>query len=192
MDGFTLENILKKDSFTRHIFQGIYSEDTLDKIEPGYACIANTSKNFEKGEHWIVVSNLRPTHVDFLCSYRSPPKSYKNIFKVMKATGKKIYQLPRRLQGDDSSACGPFVLFFFYCLSRHFQPSEMCHHFFSSSSSSSSRKSARALANAYNNDFFVAAAIRPLLSVDIPVEKLLYNHEFIKGQERGAVGHNDE
>ena len=187
MDGRTIEKVLKKDIYTRRIYQGIYSEDTLKEVRAGYACVVNSSPAEKKGEHWFVVSNLRKKNIEFLCSYRSNPKDYPNVYKVLKATGKKITQLPRRLQGDLSSSCGPWCLFFFYCLSRHFSANEISSHFFSSSSSSSSPCS-----KSHRCDVLVTTIVRPLLSIKTPVAQLLYNEDFIKAQENERAAHNDE
>ena len=188
MDGRTIEKVLKKDIFTRRIYQGIYSEDTVKEVRAGYACVVNSSPAKESGEHWFVLANLRGKKtIEFLCSYRSNPRHYPNVYKVLKATGKRIVQLPRRLQGDLSSSCGSYALFFFYCLSRHFSANEIASHFFSSSSSSSSPCS-----KSYQCDILVTTIIRPLLSIKTPVAQLLYNEDFIKAQEKQRDAHNDE
>ena len=50
-----LTSILKKDKFTKTVFQGVYPVDLLPKSVNQFpaAFIANTDESSEDGEHWV-------------------------------------------------------------------------------------------------------------------------------------------
>ena len=184
MDGKTISQALESDKFCKNIFQGIYSQDTVDHILPNKCIIFNTSLSTDPvGEHWITILNLRPNVIAFLCSYKTSPEDYPPIFDLLKASGKKIYVLPRRLQGDITSVCGCYSLWFVFLASRHFTPGEMMRQFFPlppPHPSSTRRKSY----NKYEYDMFVSIVTREIFKIKAGVPKLLYNQNFIKAQDR--------
>ena len=114
MDSQQLQTIMKTDRIGRFYFRGVFASDELKKqMVASYpsAYIVNTDPSYNPGEHWVAVYFNHLGRAKFFCSYGESPKTYDFEKWIQKNSTSWIYH-KTRLQGDLSSVCGQYCLFF--------------------------------------------------------------------------------
>ena len=91
-------------------FVGVFSSNKIPVIaQYPTALVANTDPSHEPGSHWVAILFLNPFETEYFCSYGQKPKS-PGLKKVLK--GLKVKYNEKRLQGDYSSVCGQYSIYF--------------------------------------------------------------------------------
>ena len=82
MDTIQLTLILRKDKFTRGLFQGVYPSDQLPASVSHYPAlfIANVDTSDKPGSHWVAFYFTKEQEGEFFDSYGSPPSEYSGTF----------------------------------------------------------------------------------------------------------------
>ena len=114
MDSQQLRRIMKSERIGRLYFRGVFAsnelkEQIVDKYPSAY--IANTEPSHKSGEHWVAFYFDHSGKAEFYCSYGESPRSYDFDKWIQKNSTSWIYHKDR-LQGDLSSVCGQYCLFF--------------------------------------------------------------------------------
>ena len=105
---------MKADRLGELYFRGVFAADELKKqsvkqFPSGY--IVNTDPSYKPGEHWVAFYFDGKGKGEFFCSYGEPPKRYNfETWLNKNATSWTFHK--NRLQGDLSSVCGQYCLFF--------------------------------------------------------------------------------
>ncbi len=113
MNSIEIAKILKSDSMVSKCFLGVYASDQLPRrrVTAPCALVANTDPITKSGQHWVAfhVSNDRQgTYFD---SYGKPPAV--NIFEEF--LDKNCHEWTfnkKRIQGNFSSTCGQYSIYF--------------------------------------------------------------------------------
>ena len=71
MDTTQLPHILRKDKFTRGVFQGVYPSDLLPASVSHYPAlyIANVDTSDKSGSHWVAIYFTKEQEGEFFDSY---------------------------------------------------------------------------------------------------------------------------
>ena len=82
MDTIQLTLILRKDKFTRGVFQGVYPSDKLPASVSQYPAlyIANVDTSDKPGSHWVAFYFTKEQEGEFFDSYGAPPRKYSGTF----------------------------------------------------------------------------------------------------------------
>jgi hypothetical protein len=113
----TLEDCLKKDSFTKKMFSGVYARNELPKTINYPACIVvNTKPRSHTGEHWLSIFYDKNGSAFFFDSYGQNPKDYK-LEAYLKKTSTNWTWNKTQIQGF-SSHCGYYCLLYLLFKSR--------------------------------------------------------------------------
>ena len=82
MDTIQLTIILRKDRYTRGVFQGVYSSDKLPTNISSYPAlfIANVDTSNKPGTHWVAFYFTKEREGEFFDSYGLPPSNYTRTF----------------------------------------------------------------------------------------------------------------
>ena len=82
MDTIQLTLILRKDKFTRGVFQGVYPSDKLPASVSQYPAlfIANVDTSDKPGSHWVAFYFAKEQEGEFFDSYGAPPSKYSGTF----------------------------------------------------------------------------------------------------------------
>lgn len=118
MDGRTIERILKQN--IKNSIIEIIAIDHLQRLlicgcfhsyPKGTILVVNSQTSFEKGKHWMLIYFGEKTFfIDSLCKN---PK----LYGIGELDGQ-VEVLKYKLQGDHSTVCGLYVVFFAILLSR--------------------------------------------------------------------------
>ena len=132
MDTVQLTLILRKDRYTRGVFQGVYPSDKLPTSALSYPAlfIANVDTNGKPGSHWIAFYFTEGKEGEFFDSYGLPPSSYTGTFTTFlnnNSSSWKFNLVP--LQSMESKVCGHYCLYFALFHSRQFIMSTIVHRF---------------------------------------------------------------
>ena len=75
MDTIQLTLVLRKDKFTRGVFQGVYSSDKLPTSVSHYPAlfISNVDTGDKPGSHWVAFYFTKEQEGEFFDSYGAPP-----------------------------------------------------------------------------------------------------------------------
>ena len=82
MDTIQLTVILRKDRYTRGVFQGVYSSDKLPGHISSYPAlfIANVDTSDKPGTHWVAFYFTKEREGELFDSYGLPPSNYTGTF----------------------------------------------------------------------------------------------------------------
>ena len=156
MDTVQLTLILRKDKYTRGVFQGVYPSDKLPISVSSYPAlfIANVDTSDKPGSHWIVFYFTKDREGEFFDSYGLPPSNYSRTFTSFLNNNSDSWIFNTvTLQSVNSKVCGHYCLYFALFRSRQVNMSKIVHRF-------SSNKS--------RNDFLVKRFIEKHFPLSLP------------------------
>ncbi len=96
---------------------GVFAADQLPKALTKYPCgfIANTDIYSKPGEHWCAFYVEKPGVVEFFDSYGHTGGYYNDNFKLwISRHGDKVTFNIKKIQGDHSSVCGLYCLYYLH------------------------------------------------------------------------------
>lgn len=117
MDSSQLRHIMKNDRLGRVYFKDVYAADhARNQVVNTYpsGCIINTDPSDKSGTHWVcfyVTGTASNSLGEFFCSYGEPPESYNFKSWIENSVTSWTYN-KKRLQGEASSVCGHYCLFY--------------------------------------------------------------------------------
>ena len=78
MDTVKLTLVLRKDRYTRGVFQGVYPSDKLPTNVSSYPAlfIANVDTSDKPGTHWVAFYFTKEREGEFFDCYGLPPSNY--------------------------------------------------------------------------------------------------------------------
>ena len=131
-----INDILKKNIFTRKIFQGVYARDQLKKIHvpenKRSAYVVHTEPLRIKVGHWICIIFEPDGSAIFIDSFGIDLTGFHpDIQHFVKKNSNQVFQNKRLLQDVTSSTCGLYVLYFIYQKSKGKSLKEMLKPFHS-------------------------------------------------------------
>lgn len=132
MDTIQLTLILRKDKYTRGVFQGIYPSDKLPASVSSYPAlfIANVDTSDKPGSHWIAFYFTKDHEGDFFDSYGLPPSNYSRTFTGFLNNNSNSWIFNTvTLQSVNSKVCGHYCLYFALFRSRQVSMSTIVHRF---------------------------------------------------------------
>ena len=156
MDTIQLTVILRKDRYTRGVFQGVCSSDKLPTNVSSYPAliIANVDTSDKPGTHWVVFYFTEEREGEFFDSYGFPPSNYTGTFTSFLNNNSNGWKFnSKTLQSIDSKVCGHYCLYFALFRSRRVSMSTIENRF-------SSNKS--------RNDFLVQWFIEKRFPLSLP------------------------
>ena len=132
MDTIQLTLILRKDKFTRGVFQGVYPSDKLPASVSQYPAlyIANVDTSEKPGSHWVAFFFLQGAGGSILRFLRRPPSKYSGTFTTFlnNNSNKWIFNAVT-LQSIYSKVCGHYCLYFALYRSQQISMSTIVHRF---------------------------------------------------------------
>ena len=132
MDTIQLTLILRKDKYTRGVFQGVYPSDKLPNSVSSYPAllIANVDTSEMPGSHWIAFYFTKDEEGEFFDSYGLPPSTYTGTFVNFLNNNSKQWTFNSvTLQSMKSKVCGHFSLYFGLFRCRNISMSTIVHRF---------------------------------------------------------------
>ena len=156
MDTIQLTVILRKDRYTRGVFQGVYPSDKLPTSVSSYPAlfIANVDTSDKPGTHWVAFYFIKEREGEFFDSYGLPPSNYTGTFSSFLNNNSSDWKFnSKTLQSIDSKVCGHYCLYFALFRSRQVSMSTIVNRF-------SSNKS--------RNDFLVKRFIEKRFPFSLP------------------------
>ena len=95
-------------------FLGVFALDTLPTSVPiPSSIVCNTAKAGSKGEHWVAIFINKEGYGDYFCSYGVSPRHEFRTFLNKNCFSWNFNR--KRLQGDLSTTCGQYCVFFIFC-----------------------------------------------------------------------------
>jgi len=154
MNTVELLQILKSDSVLNQQSLGVFSCDTIPKKSCRNSCfISNTQKSTQPGEHWVCFYVNDRNVCSYFDSYGRNPSENRYFEKYLK-TARSFETTERRYQGDFSSCCGQYCVFYLALRSRDY---------------SHSRIMACLSKNYEENDKFVTEWVNENFNLDLPL-----------------------
>lgn len=132
MDTIQLTLILRKDKYTRGVFQGIYPSDKLPASVSSYPAlfIANVDTSDKPGSHWIAFYFTKDHEGEIFESYGLPPSNYSRTFTGFLNNNSNSWIFNTvTLQSVNSKVCGHYCLYLALFRSRQVSMSTIVHRF---------------------------------------------------------------
>ena len=123
MNSIEISNILRSNKVTAPYFAGVCSQDELfDFIYPSCQShkqkrfiIVNTDIESGRGKHWTSIFLFGNNYCEFFDSLAHDPSYYsKNFLQFLKCACSKYAMNTRRIQGQASTMCGEFCIYYCY------------------------------------------------------------------------------
>lgn len=118
MDSQQIENVLKRDKFTRPYFRGVFPRDFFfhQTVRPGpQFFVVNTAVHSRPGTHWIALY-FEGRHCIFYDPLGLKPDLYVDLFYFIRKNSVSYTYNDKLLQSVTGEACGKYVLHF--CLAK--------------------------------------------------------------------------
>ena len=170
MDTIQLTVILRKDKYTRGVFQGVYPSDKLPTSVSSFPAlfIANVDTSDKPGSHWVAFYFTKDREGEFFDSYGLPPSNYAGTFTRFLNNNSKEWNFnSMTLQSTTSKVCGHYCLYYALFRCRNISLSTIVHRF-------SSNKS--------RNDFLVRRFIVKYFRVSLKKYHTYVNKQGVKAQ----------
>ena len=132
MDTTQLTLILRKDKFTRGVFQGVYPSDLLPASVSHYPAlfIANVDTIDNPGSHWVAFHFTEEQEGEFLDSYGSPPSKYSGTITTFLNNNSNQWTFNTvTLQNIYLKVCRHYCLYFALHRSRQIGMRTIVHRF---------------------------------------------------------------
>ena len=114
MDTIQLTLILRKDKYTRGVFQEAHPSDKLPSSVSSYPAlfIANVDTSDKPGSHWIALYFTKDYKGEFFDSYGLPPSNYSRTFtSFLDNNSKSCIFNTVTLQSVNSKVCDHYCLY---------------------------------------------------------------------------------
>lgn len=108
-------------------FVGVFALNKIPKIvRYPAALVVNTAPWPEPGTHWVALLFLNPQQAEYFCSYGRPPSlfAFKRILRDYDCTFNQ-----KRLQGNFSSVCGQYCIYYLVKRSQGLSMSQITQQF---------------------------------------------------------------
>ena len=109
---------VQSDDIVRQTFGGVLPRDKLPKKilkDFPVSFIVNTDSSRGPGQHWVAFYLESPHYGDFFDSYGYPPEQLAEEFEVFLTRNVGNWEHnPKKVQGDFSTVCGQFCLFYLH------------------------------------------------------------------------------
>lgn len=115
MNTLQLSSLLRRSQYTKFIFQGVYSIDTICNatIKVPFCVICNTDYSFNPGKHWVLFCCFNEREIEFFDSLGKDPKTYGQQFvKFMTRYSRMSVYNTKRVQPEDSDLCGQYCVLY--------------------------------------------------------------------------------
>ena len=175
MDTVQLTLVLRKDRFTRRVFQGVFPSDKLPTSVSSYPAlfIANVDTSDKPGSHWVAFYFTKDREGEFFDSYGLPPTNYSKTFtRFLKNNSNSWIFNTVTLQSINSKVCGHYCLYFALCRSRQVNMSTIVNRF-------SSNKS--------RNDFLVKRFIEKRFLCTVPLRTFKTHSQMVLTKASSAT-----
>ena len=114
MDAVDIERILSTEHTTRGLFKGVYPSDKLKArfVPKPSAYVINLDPARKPGTHWVGVYFDGQGNSEYFDSYGLPPHTTSIKTFLRSHTAGHTRWNTRKLQGDFSTVCGQYVIYF--------------------------------------------------------------------------------
>ena len=132
MNSTQLAIILKKDKYTRAVFQGVYPSDKLPTRVSSFPAlfIANVDTSDRPGSHWVAFYFTKDRKGEFFDSYGLPPSNYAGTFSLFLNNNSNGWSFNSvTLQSINSKVCGHYCLYYALFRCRNIGISTIVHRF---------------------------------------------------------------
>ena len=123
MNSIQLSQVLKRTTFTRPWFKGVFSANQLKRFHIYPHCfVANTDVSGQPGIHWVAFYFPNSTTVEYFDSLGEWPPRSKHISEYMRLNYENIKYNNKKIQATYEDACGPYSIYFLVkkCRGRSF------------------------------------------------------------------------
>ena len=166
MNSTQLTHILRKDKYSRAVFQGVYPSDKLPTSVSSFPAlfIANVDTTDKPGSHWVAFYFTKDQKGEFFDSYGLPPSNYTGTFSLFLNNYSNGWKFnSKTLQSIDLKVCGHYCLYYALFRCRNICMSTIVNRFSS---------------NKRRNDFLVKRFIEKHFLVGL---KTYHTYENIQG-----------
>ena len=132
MDTIQLAQVLRKDRYTRGVFQGVYPSDKLPTSVSSYPAlfIANVDTSEKPGSHWVAFYFTKNKEGEFFDSYGLPPSNYTGTFTSFLNNNSSSWKFNTlTLQSMTSKVCGHYCLYFALFRCRNISMNSIVYRF---------------------------------------------------------------
>ena len=132
MNNTQLTHILRKDKYTRAVFQGVYPSDKLPTSVSSFPAlfIAKVDTSEKPGSQWVAFYFTKDQKREFFDSYGLPPSNYTGTFSSFLNNNSKGWRFNSvTLQSINSKGCGHYCLYYALFRSRNICMSTIVHRF---------------------------------------------------------------
>ena len=132
MNTTQLTIILKKDKYTRAVFQGVYPSDELPATVASFPAlfIANVDTSEKPGSHWVAFYFTKDQKGEIFDSYGLPPSNYTGTFSAFLNNNSNDWSFNSvPLQSINSKVCGYYCLYYGLFRCRNIGMSTIVHRF---------------------------------------------------------------
>ena len=132
MNTTQLTIILKKDKYTRAVFQVVYPSDELPATVASFPAlfIANVDTSEKPGSHWVAFYFTKDQKGEIFDSYGLPPSNYTGTFSAFLNNNSNDWSFNSvPLQSINSKVCGHYCLYYALFRCRNIGMSTIVHRF---------------------------------------------------------------
>ena len=132
MNTIQLTLILRKDKYTRGVFQGVYPSDKLPNRISSYPAlfIANVDTSGKPGSHWVAFYFTKDREGEFFDSYGQSPSNYTQTFTNVLDNNSSSWTFNSvTLQSMKSKVCGHYSLYYALFRCRNISMSTIVNRF---------------------------------------------------------------
>lgn len=132
MDTIQLTLILRKDKYTRGVFQGVYPSNRLPTSVSFYPAlfIANVDTSERPGSHWVAFYFTKDREGEFFDSYGLPPSRYTGTFTQFLNNNSNDWAFnSMTLESTNSKVCGHCCLYYALLRCRNINMNTIVYRF---------------------------------------------------------------
>lgn len=129
LNSLQLRKILEGQESCRKIFKGVYSIDTLEKIDSAPCCfIVNTHKSNQPGEHWLAIYVDHEKNLEFFDSYGNSPERF-DLLDYCFSISNKVSWNTQQVQSYSSTYCGYYAVLYLIYKCNNFSLKDFLRNF---------------------------------------------------------------
>ena len=132
MNTIELSLILRRDKYSRAVFQGVFPSDKLPSSVLSYPAlfIANVDTSDKPGSHWVAFYFTKDREGEYFDSYGQPPSSYSRTFTNFLDNNSNSWIFNTvTLQSINSKVCGHYCIYYALFRCRDINMSTIVHRF---------------------------------------------------------------